>query len=244
MKSIRPPVWLVIVFLVFGLSFLVLGSALAVEEHATGGHEATYQAEAGHASHPQGESEVAGGGGDHAAAAHGEAAHGEGEHHGVTPSQIRNLIWWTVNFVLLVFILVKFGKAPVSQMFRERRESIEGRLEELEAKRREAEARYREYEHRLSGLEEEARQIMEAFVEQGEKEKARIIAEAKETAERIKQQAEFYVQQELEKARQQLREEVADLAVKMAEDIIKKNITPEDQKRLVGEFIEKVVQVH
>ncbi|WP_457756285.1 F0F1 ATP synthase subunit B [Thermodesulfatator indicus] len=188
--------------------------------------------------------------GHNAPATHEVAAQGETGGHGavshevkphVTSRQLKDLLWWTVNFIALVIILVKFGREPIVNMFRSRRERIEGEYKELTDKRAEAERKYKEYEAKLATLEEEARKIMEAFIEQGEKEKERIIKEAYETAERIKQQAEFYVQQELEKAREELRKEVAELSVKMAEQIIREKITPEDQKRLVKEFIERVV---
>ncbi|WP_022853946.1 F0F1 ATP synthase subunit B [Thermodesulfatator atlanticus] len=208
----------------FLLVWLVVPS-FAVEEHATpatAGHEMA-------AEHAAGAQEAMGHGASHEVKPH------------VTKRQLQDLLWWTVNFIALVIILVKFGREPIVNIFRSRRERIEGEYSELTEKRAEAERKYKEYEAKLATLEEEAKKIMEAFIEQGEKEKERIIQEALATAERIKQQAEFYVQQELEKAREELRKEVAELSVKMAEQIIKEKITPEDHKRLVKEFIERVV---
>ena len=49
------------------------------------------------------------------------------------------------------------------------------------------------------------------------------------------------IQQEIQKSNQALREEVAGLSVKMAEDILRKNITDNDQKVLIGEYLAKVV---
>lgn len=219
--------------------FLAYAPALWATEE--GGHEAVKAEMA---------QEVAG----HGEVVHEEKAHEAVAEHGVaggheahevhphvTKSQLRNLLWWAVNFAILMIILVKYGRKPTVEMFRSRREAIENEYKELEEKRAEAEERYKEYEKKLATLEEEARAIMEAFIEQGNREKERIIREAQEAAERIKQQAEFYVQQELEKARASLREEVAELSVKLAEQIIREKITPEDQKRLVQEFIERVV---
>ncbi len=181
-------------------------------------------------------------GGEHAAvAAHG--THGEG-HGGITPQQKSNLIWWTVNFLLLVAILYKFGKEPVTNIFRSRREAIINEYEDLMAKKREAEKKYAELKERLSKLEEEAKRLLESFREQGEREKERIIAEAKENAERIKKQTELFIQQEVARAKAELQKEVAEAAVRLAEEIIRKNITPEDQKRLFNEFIERVERLH
>ena len=221
--------WVVLI----ALALWVVAPCWGVEEHATVPEQAVEETAHG------AEKVLHEGGG---AAHEGHAAHvaHEVKPH-VTKRQLRDLLWWGVNFLALVIILVKFGREPILNTFRARRESIEGEYKDLSEKRAEAEAKYREYEKKLATLEEEAKKIMEAFIEQGEKEKERIIREAKETAERIKQQAEFYVQQELEKAREELRKEVAELSVKLAEQIIREKITPEDHKRLVKEFIERVV---
>ncbi len=175
--------------------------------------------------------------------AHGAATHEAGAHEGVTREQINNFIWWLVNFLILVAILYKFGKDPIVNIFRSRREAILNEYEDLMAKKREAERRYAELQEKLKGLEAEAQRLLESFREQGEHEAQRIIEEARKNAERIKQQAELYIQQEVARARAELQREVAELAVRMAEEILRKNITPEDQKRLFKEFVEKIENV-
>jgi len=185
-------------------------------------------------------------GGGHEMASHGEegAAHGEGngEHHGLTHSQVMNFIWHCLNFSILVFLLVKFLRKPITDALKGRTESIRAGFEELEAKRADAERKYAEYETKLSTMDEQAARILKNFTEQGESEKEKIIAQAHEAAERIKAQAEFYVQQELAKAKTELQTEVADMAVKMAEDLIRKNLNEEDHHRLISEYLERVVQ--
>ncbi len=217
--------WGLLLVLVWGM--LAIGVPLkswAVEEHGAAVH-----------------GEMAG----HAEAVHGEAAHGAAGHEGgISQKQLKNLLWWAVNFLILVVGLYKFGKEPIANLFRSRREAILNEYEDLMAKKREAEKRYAELQEKLKGLEEEAQRLLEAFREQGEREAERIIAEAKENAERIKKQAELYIQQEMARAKAELQKEVAEMAVRMAEELIRKNITPEDHKRLFNEFIERVERVH
>ncbi len=184
---------------------------------------------------------IASSGGDaHVADAHAADAHHGG--HGLTHSQIMNFIWHILNFSILVVVLVKFLKKPISDALTGRQQGIKSQFEELEAKRVEAERMYAEYEKKLSGMDVEAQRILKTFVEQGEAEKARIIEQAEESARRIKAQAELYVQQELSKATVQLQKEVSEMAVAMAEEIVRKNITEEDQHRLIAEYLEKVAQ--
>jgi len=175
-------------------------------------------------------------------AAHEAAAHGEGHGHGgLTHGQVMNFVWHCLNFALLLVILFKYLKQPITDSLKGRQESIAKAFEELEAKKEAAAARFREYEQKLSGMDEEAKQILETFVAQGQKERDTIIEQAKAAAERIKAQAEFYVQQELAKAKVELQKEVADAAVKMAEELIRKNLTEQDQSRLISEYLERVV---
>ncbi len=181
---------------------------------------------------------------EHGKAQHEAAAHGEGHeggHHSLTHVQVMNFIWHCLNFTLLVLILLKYLKKPIADSIKGRQESIAKAFEELEAKKKDAAARFKEYETKLSGMDEEAKQILENFVAQGQKERDAIIEQAKAAAERIKAQAEFYVQQELAKAKVELQKEVADAAVKMAEELIRKNLTEQDQSRLISEYLERVV---
>jgi len=153
---------------------------------------------------------------------------------------LMNLLWFTMNFIALVAILYKYGRKPIGDMFRQRRETILKRYNELIEKKKEAEARYIELQEKLKNLEKEAKEIYENYVQQGIKEKERIIAEAEAQAERIKQQAELYIQQEVEKAMAALREEIAEESVKVAEEILKKSITVEDQKKILKDFINEI----
>jgi len=200
-----------------------VSSAEAVAEH---GAEAVEHAAEGHEGHEGG-----------------HEGHGHGEHHhGVTHSQLMNFIWHCLNFTLLLVILIKYGKQPVADALKGRQESIAKAFDELEAKKEAAIKKYHEYEQKLSGMDEEAKRILENFIKQGEAEKEKIITQAHEAAERIKAQAEFYVQQELAKAKVELQREIAETAVKMAEDIIRKNLNEQDHSRLISEYLERVVQ--
>ena len=214
---------------------LFLGSScFAAEEAAPAdqGHAAV--SAAGQAGHAAAVHEAEG------AAAH-EAGGHEGHSHALTHTQIMNFIWHCLNFTLLVLILLKYLKKPIADSLKGRSESIAKAFDDLEAKKVEAERKYAEYEKKLSGMDEEAKKILESFIKQGEAEKEKIINQAQETAERIKAQAEYYVQQELAKAKEELQDEVANVAVRLAEDIIRKNLTEQDHSKLISEYLERVV---
>ena len=72
-------------------------------------------------------------------------------------------------------------------------------------------------------------------------EKDKIIEDAHKVAQKMKEDAQARIEQELKKASGQLRAEAVALSVRMAEEILKKNITAQDHESMVREYMDKVV---
>jgi F-type H+-transporting ATPase subunit b len=181
--------------------------------------------------------------GNHTAAGgHGEAAgHEEGGHHApmITGAKLWDLLWRTLNFAALVFLLVKFGGKPVASFLGNRRRTIAEDLKEMQTRRDEAEQACQEFEQRLAGMEEEIALTVERAVSLAAKEKERILAEAAHAAQEIKRQAEAAVQAAMDTAQRGLQEEVAEQATAMAEQLIVKQLTPADHVAIIEQYLER-----
>jgi F-type H+-transporting ATPase subunit b len=143
---------------------------------------------------------------------------------------------------IVVVVLVKLLKKPVLNFLNSRREEIKGLLAELEAKTAEAKSEQERVQAKLTSLEEETRKIVDELISEGEAEKQKIIEAAHREADYIQQQAQIAIEQEVQAARDRLKDEVAELSVAAAESIIQKKIRAEDQQRLINEFMTKVVE--
>ncbi len=176
------------------------------------------------------------------AASGGEAAHGGG--HGISPAMMTDFIWRTVNFLVFGAILIKLVAKPAKAFFAKRSTDIGETFEELEAKKAEAEAALKAAEARLAEVGAEREKLMEQFLAEGEAEKAKIIDKANQVAARIKDMAAHSIAQEFKKASLELKQEVAEQATRMAEELVKKEITFADQMTLVEEYLQKVVEKH
>ena len=175
-------------------------------------------------------------GGEGGAAGHEAAAHG-----GETPERIWELIYRSINFIIFFGVLFFLLRKPLKQVLADRKDSIQKELQDLEAKKEEANREFQALEKRISNIKEEREAILAEYKAEAEKEKQKIIANAQKTASRIIDQSQLTIQQEMQKANQALRQEMSDMAVRMAEDLLKKNITDNDQKLLIGEYLAKVV---
>jgi F-type H+-transporting ATPase subunit b len=153
-----------------------------------------------------------------------------------------DFVYRLVAFVILVAILTKLLKKPISGFLTSRREGIQNLLAELESRRLEAEQRSAEQKAKLAVLEEETKKIVAELIAEGEAERQKIIESAEKQAEYIKQQAELAIQQEIKAARESLQEEISEATVAAAEALLRKNLKSADQDRLVRDFMTRVVE--
>jgi F-type H+-transporting ATPase subunit b len=169
----------------------------------------------------------------------------EGEHAKDRSADLRDLLYRFINFALLIIILfVAIRKSGLKDSLTGRIDEIKQRLEDLRKEKEEAETKYQDIEKELKDFEAKKKEIIEQFQNEGQAEKERIIAEANERAKQIVEQAELTIQQEMQSAKDGLRKEVMELAAGKAQEIIAKEMTDEDQDRLVSEFIERVGKIH
>ena len=179
--------------------------------------------------------------GEGAAAEHAATAeHGGEKHPLVTKAKLWDLGWRFMNFAVLMFILIKYAAKPIATSLSGRKNQIKTEIEDLQAKKAEAEKSYKEFEAKLAGMEAEIATIVEKAVAQAEIEKARIIEKAEQAADDIQRQAELAIQHEIMEANRTLKNDIADQAAAMAEELIKKNLTAADQVKIVEDYLGKV----
>lgn len=146
-----------------------------------------------------------------------------------------------MNFAVLaigLFIIIRKWVVP---LFRDRIKGIKEQLEDLEARKKEAEAKLAHYHERLADMEKEAEKIVESYIAQGKEAHARIVEEAKASAEKLEAHAQHQIENAFQRARAELQEAIIEKAMAKAETVIREHISAEDQARLVDEYLEKVV---
>jgi F-type H+-transporting ATPase subunit b len=157
---------------------------------------------------------------------------------------IKDFLWRSLNFGLMVALLVFLLRKPIKNGLAGRREGIEKALADAKQAKEEAEAKFAEYDQKLALATEEIEEISNAIRREGELEQKKIIESAKEMAIKIEKDAENAAALEIAKARTELQREAVQLAVELAEDLLKKNFTKEDDARLIDEYIQKVGELH
>jgi F-type H+-transporting ATPase subunit b len=154
--------------------------------------------------------------------------------------EVNEIIWGVVGFAVVFFFLTKFGLPQIKGTMNQRTEKIRSDIAAAESQREEADQVLAEYRAQLNDARSEA---------------GRIIEEARQTADQLKRDQEQRLQSELAEVRERavadieaaksqavndLRGELASLAIGAAETVVQRNLDPATQTQLVEDYINRV----
>lgn len=150
------------------------------------------------------------------------------------------LHWKIINLAVFLAVMFFLVKKPFSQAMTDRRESIKSELNRAKAEKEVAEAKLREIQGRLSRLEEEIAEIRTKAEKEAQAEYSRLVKQTEEESERLKLVATREIEGASKAAQMELKKFAAEKAVEMAEKLIRKELKPEDNTRLVNDFAKEL----
>ena len=148
-----------------------------------------------------------------------------------------SLIVQLVAFMIFIYLLWRYALGPIVALLDQRSDRIRESMEAAQRMQAELQATAARNEEVLAEARREAQQIVSNAREAGDAAIARARQEAGAQAKEYLGRAESTLRQETEQARQQLRQEVADLAVTAAGRIVRKELDPATQSRLIQETL-------
>ncbi|MGI8963687.1 MAG: F0F1 ATP synthase subunit B [Thermomicrobiales bacterium] len=142
-----------------------------------------------------------------------------------------------VAFLIFIFLLWKFAVGPIVKVLDDRQDKIRESMASAERMQAELKATQARNEEVLLDARREAQEILAVSRKNGEQLLARAREEANTQAETYLTRAQETMRQETDQAREQLRQEVADIAVLAAGRIIRKELDPRAQRQLIEETL-------
>lgn len=150
------------------------------------------------------------------------------------------LIFAMINFFVLLLIFKKFMFGPICGILDKRKEEIENNLNSAEQAKLEAQKLKDEYASQIKNARAEAQDIINQATKISEQTKADIVNEAKQEAAKVSAKAQEEITREKTQALNELRGEVANLAVLAAAKIVGKSIDVKDHENMVNNFVKEV----
>lgn len=152
-----------------------------------------------------------------------------------------DMLLYIVNLIILFFVLKHFVYKPVAKFLSKREESISHDIDTAANERQKAEQARAKYEELLENSKNEAAEIVAKGKERADKVYNEAVEQGRAEAKQIVSRAFTEIEREKKAAYESMRDDIADMAIGVAERILKREISEEDNRRIIDEFFEKVV---
>lgn len=151
-------------------------------------------------------------------------------------------VWTIITFLLLLTALAKFAWKPLLNILKEREDFIKSSLNDAEKAQQELARLNAEREAIINKARGEAQSILAQGKVAATKLKDETLNDAKEKANMVIADAEKQIQVQKEKAIAEIKGEVVNLSLSVAEKLIKKNLSADDNKALIDESLTHVMK--
>jgi len=145
-----------------------------------------------------------------------------------------------VNFIALLIILYFLLYKPLLAKMEERTLAIKMSLEAAEAARAEAARQQEENATRLRAAYAEAQAIRAAALKEAAEEQRKLVEAARREAQQLVESAKAQTDTEIRRAREELRREVSEIAITVAEKLIRRSLRDDDHRRIVEDTIARI----
>jgi F-type H+-transporting ATPase subunit b len=149
--------------------------------------------------------------------------------------------WTVVIFLILLFVLGKYALPPILGYAEAREKRIQQSLDEAKAARDEAEQLLEQQRRELAAGREQAQQVVGEAKQAAERVRQDMLAQARKEQEALLERARDEIEREREQAVEAIRREAVDLSLAAASKLIRRRLGAEEDRRLVSEFLSELV---
>jgi F-type H+-transporting ATPase subunit b len=181
---------------------------------------------------------------------HATSTHAEGGHEkpALIPDLSKAATWWSAFWVIVIFLIVLALLYPTAWKnvlagLKAREQRIRTDIADAEAARTKAEATLREYNTQLAAAEQRVRDMIATATADGERMATQIRARGEQEAQEIKERATHEIEAAKKQAIVEIYDQAAVLATSVAEKILRRNLSADDQRDLVTRSLDQVQNI-
>ena len=146
------------------------------------------------------------------------------------------LLW--VNFVIFVFILVKYARMPLKNFLHGKKAEIEKQIHKLEAEKNEAAAKVEQMIQSVERNKVLFAEMKQKIIAQGQQKKDDIIADSRAQSRLLLAEAKRKIDNQILQAKNQLKAELVDSAIDLAIERLPREITPQDNQKFIQKYLQ------
>ena len=150
------------------------------------------------------------------------------------------MIFAWVNLLILYLAFKKFLFLPIKNMIDSRQKEIDDMYSDAENARSSADELKSEYEIKINQANEESEQILKNAVRRAQLKEEEILKDANEQASRVLERAEEQIELEKKRAINEVKDEVSSMAIGIASAVIERDVSADEHKDLINDFINSI----
>ena len=144
------------------------------------------------------------------------------------------------NMLITFLILKKLLFKPVKKMIDDRQKEIADQYAEAERRRQEAEQAKLAYDQEIAQAKQKRDEIVREAAELAHRQERDILNAAREEAKAITAKAHSDTRQERRKVFNEMKTEISDIAIEIAEKVTEKEIDSDKHRELIDSFIDQI----
>ena len=145
-----------------------------------------------------------------------------------------------LNVIILYVVLRLLLYKPVLKFIKKREHKFADKVDELDEREKELDRRKKEYEKLMEEASSEAATIITNSNEMARDHAREVLDNAKEHARDLVIRAKKEIEAEKKQARLDMKTEIADMAIQIAEKVLEREVSLEDNRKIIDEFFERV----
>ncbi|MEG0256956.1 MAG: F0F1 ATP synthase subunit B [Christensenella sp.] len=150
------------------------------------------------------------------------------------------ILLYIVNIIILFFFLRWLLYKPITKFLNNRTNAIQKQIDEAAQKYSDAEQIKAKYDEMMENAQDLATELINKSKSVADEQARQIVCEAEEDAAEIKSRTEKHIESQKQQAVLEMRSEVTRMAIQIAEKVLEREVSYEDNKNVINEFFEKV----
>lgn len=145
-----------------------------------------------------------------------------------------------MNTLLMFLLLKKFLFQPVLNIIAEREKDIQNEISIAEEAKTQGMELKGQYEEKIKTADQKSQEIIQEARVRAEEKSTQIITTAENEVRALKEKASKDIEQERQKAINEIKEEISDIAILAASKVIEEDLDKSKHERLISDFIKEV----
>ncbi len=157
----------------------------------------------------------------------------------ILPS-VPELVWGISSFLIVFLLMWKFAFPAVKKGMDARTDRIRENLDQAEQAKNDAEGVLDEYQRQLADAKNESNRIIEEARQTAEALRRDLMARAESDAAEVRTRATADIEAAKDRAMEELRSQLTQLTIQLAEHVVKRNIDRDANSRLIDDYISSI----